>query len=333
MRRLLFIFTLVAFVNVLVGQVRYFDERYVSSLSYLNPVLINPGATGAEGTHQIIANYRNKWASFPDSPKSFIVNYDGPIADNLGFGAQFLSDRNGSLSTTKVQGSLAYTLETAVNKLGVGLSGEYIKHGLDSEVLSHELTESGDGLINDRIDGNGFFDVSVGAYGVYDNAITYGLVLPSLVSSRIDGDSPDAGGVDFGYIVNVGYIYKANADVIFEPSIFVKQLNNVPFHADVNLLGRFVDDKLRGGISYTIGADEKVGFIVGTKFNTLSFNYGYNVSRNEFQTYNNGSHELSLRFDIGGGDRSNAQKSNLEMNKMEKEGMMNEEVIQEGINN
>ena len=331
MRRLLFIFTLVAFVNVLMGQVRYFDERYVSSLSYLNPVLINPGATGAEGTHQIIANYRNKWATFPDSPKSIIINYDGPIADNLGFGAQFLSDRNGDLTTTKVQGSLAYTIETSVNKLGVGLSGEYIKHGLDSEVNSHELTQSGDGLINDRIDGNGFFDVSIGVYGVYDNTITYGLALPSLVSSRIDSDSPDTGSVDFGYIVNVGYIYKAN-DVIFEPSIFIKQLNNVPFHADINLLGRFVDDKLRGGISYTIGADEKVGFIVGTKFNTLSFNYGYNVSRNEFQTYNNGSHELSLRFDIGG-DRSNAQVEDLEVTKMEKEGLIRGEVIQEGINN
>jgi len=281
MRRLLFIFTLVAFVNVLMGQVRYFDERYVSSLSYLNPVLINPGATGAEGTHQIIANYRNKWATFPDSPKSIIINYDGPIADNLGFGAQFLSDRNGDLTTTKVQGSLAYTIETSVNKLGVGLSGEYIKHGLDSEVNSHELTQSGDGLINDRIDGNGFFDVSIGVYGVYDNTITYGLALPSLVSSRIDSDSPDT---------------------------------------------------LRGGISYTIGADEKVGCIVGTRFNTLSFNYGYNVSRNEFQTYNNGSHELSLRFDIGG-DRSNAQVEDLEVTKMEKEGLIRGEVIQEGINN
>jgi len=331
MRRLLFIFTLVAFVNGLIGQVRYFDERYVSSLSYLNPVLVNPGATGAEGTHQIIANYRNKWATFPDSPKSFIISYDGAIADNLGFGAQFLTDRNGSLTTSKVQGALSYTIETAANKLGVGLSGEYIKHGLDSDVATHSMIDPNDVLIIERLAGNGFFDVSVGVYGVYDNTITYGLALPSLVSSRIDDNTNEVHGTDFGYIVNLGYIYRRD-EVIFEPSVFVKQLNNVPFHADINLLARFVDDKLRGGISYTVGADEKVGFLVGTRFNTLSFNYGYNISRNEFQTYNNGSHELSVRFDIGG-DRSKGMDADMEMDKMKKEEGLIEEVIQEGINN
>ena len=124
-------------------------------------------------------------------------------------------------------------------------------------------------------------------------------------------------------------IYRRN-DVIFEPSVFVKQLNNVPFHVDINLLARFADDKFRGGATYTVGADEKVGFIVGTRFNTLSFNYGYNVSRNEFQTFNNGSHELSVRFDIGGD--SSALGDDFE-GQMKKEKMLEEKMLNETINN
>jgi len=310
MNRILYIILLAAFCNTVAAQVRYFDERYISSLAFLNPIMVNPGASGAMGTHQIIVNYKNKWASFPDSPKSYHLSYDGPVAERLGFGVLAAADSNGALETSKVQASLSYTIESVKNKIYAGFSAEYIKHGLSGEVLTHKYIDQGDGIINERELGNGFFDVSVGAYGVYDKKITYGIALPSLVSSRIDKNSIDNFSRDIGFILNAGYIYsKPDIDAVFEPSIYLKQLNNVPVHADINLLGRFADDKFRGGITYTVGGDQKVGFIVGTAFNAMNVNYSYNASRHEFQTYNNGSHEFSLRFDIGGGKKLIEDKS------------------------
>ncbi len=307
MKRYLYILFLVAVSTTVFGQVRYFDERYISTLSYLNPVIINPGASGAMGTHQIIVNYKNKWASFPDSPKSYLLSYDGPIAERLGLGILASSDSNGALETTKIQGSLAYTIESVNNVIRAGFSGEYVNHGLSSDVLTNKYIQEGDAILVDREAGNGFIDVSVGAYGVYDNTITYGLALPSLVSSRIDTDSEDTFTREIGFILNVGYIYRVEGvDAVFEPSVFIKQLNNVPFHTDINLLGRFADDKLRGGITYTVGGDKRVGFTMGTTFNAMTLNYSYNASRHEFQTYNNGTHEFSLRFDIGGKSLGNS---------------------------
>jgi len=293
---------------MMVAQVRYFDERYISTLSYLNPVIVNPGATGAMDRHQIILNYKNKWVSFPDSPRSYLVSYDGPIADNLGFGVLAASDTNGSLETNKVQASLAYTIRSIDNVIHAGFSGEYINHSLTGGVLTNRYVNNNDPIVLDRDAGNGFFDVSVGAYGIYNNKVTYGLALPSLVSSRLD-DSDDTFTREVGFIANVGYIYKKEGiDAVFEPSIFIKQLNNVPFHSDINLLGRFADDKLRGGVTYTIGGDKRVGFTLGTTVNSLALNYSYNASRHEFQTYNNGTHEISLRFDIGGSDNKKTTK-------------------------
>lgn len=299
--RLLYIIILTACCNTVFSQVRYFDERYISTLALLNPVIINPGATGAFDTHQIIVNYKNKWASFPDSPKSYHLSYDGPIAERLGFGVLAAADTNGALTTTKIQGSLAYTIQSVKNKISAGFSAEYINHGLSGDVLTHKYIDQGDAIITERELGNGFFDVSVGAYGVYNKVFTYGIAFPSLVSSRIDQNSDDQFTREVGFILNAGYIYKKpGSDVVFEPSIFVKQLNNVPFHVDVNLLGRFADDRFRGGISYTIEGDQKIGFIIGTAFNAMNINYSYNASRHAFQTYNNGTHEFSLRFDISG---------------------------------
>ncbi len=281
---------------------RYFDERYISGLAFLNPVIVNPGATGFGGSHNIFMSYKNNWASFEDSPKSLILSYDGPVADRLSFGAMVLTDSNGDLETSKFQGSLSYGIETPTNKLGFGLSAEYIQHGLSSDVFSDPLLESGDPLVNDRIAGSNFFDVSFGIFGLYDGKLIYGLALPSLVSSRID-DGDRSMDREIGYLFNLGYkITNLDSDLVLEPSVFVKKLMNVPFHADFNILARFLDDSFRGGITYTVGGDEKLGFVIGTNLNGFQFTYAYSASRNAFQTYNNGAHELSLRFDIGSMD-------------------------------
>jgi hypothetical protein len=47
------------------------QERYIFSQHFVNPVLINPGATGFEDAHSFLFNYRNKWASFPGAPKTY----------------------------------------------------------------------------------------------------------------------------------------------------------------------------------------------------------------------------------------------------------------------
>jgi len=277
---------------------RYFDERYVSGLSFLNPVLVNPGATGHDFEHRVFLTYKNTWAAFENTPKTFQASYDGPIADRLGFGALILTDTNGDLKTSKLQGSVSYTIDTPTNKIGFGLSAEYIQHGLSSDVFSDPQLDPNDPTVNDRIAGSNFFDVSFGVFGVYNGKLTYGLALPSLVSSRIDDNNTDTER-EIGYLFNLGYrIDDLSSDMVLEPSVFVKKLMNVPFHADVNVLGRFLENRFRAGITYRVGADEAIGFVLGTNVNSLQFNYAYNASRQEFQTYNNGSHEISIRIAI-----------------------------------
>lgn len=277
---------------------RYFDERYISGFSFLNPVIVNPGATGNDFNHHVFLSYKNTWATFDNSPKTYMVSYDGPVADRLGIGAIVLSDTNGDLQTTKFQGSVSYTIDTPTNRIGFGLSAEYIQHGLSSDVFTDPLLQPNDGLVNNRIAGTNFFDVSFGFFGVYNNKLTYGVALPSLVSSRIDDSESDADR-EIGYLFNLGYkIDDLDSDLVIEPSVLVKKLMNVPFHADVNVLARFLDDRFRGGVTYRVGADETLGFVMGFNVNSMNFNYMYNASRSDFQTFNNGSHEFSIRFDL-----------------------------------
>jgi len=292
--------TLVFFTGIAYAQgPRLIGERSVYSHHFLSPILVNPGASGFEDYQELLINYRNSWATFPSSPRTVLFSYNGSIGNRLGIGALLMTDKFAALQTTKGQVSVAYGIETPTNKVSFGLSAEYIQHRLSGSEFDRELVDENDIQITQRLDGSQFFDISFGAYGVYDKKIIYGLTLPTLVSSRLSSGPDGTGGREFGFIANLGYRMPIEGyDVTIEPSVFVKQLMLVPFHADLNLKAQFLEERLTGGVSYTLGADEKFGFLIGTKLQTFEFLYSYNISMHGFQDYNNGSHEFSLKFNI-----------------------------------
>ncbi len=318
MNKVLAIFGLVLFfASSAMAQQRYFDERYIYTHHFINPALINPAYTGVADDKFIYFNYRNKWASFPESPKTMTFGYSGNLADRLGIGGMIINDSNAGLQTTKGQLSLSYTIDSPTNKVGFGISTEFIQHKVSGEVLNNPLLNLNDEFILSRLDGNNFFDVSFGVYGVYDNRFTYGLAIPSLVSSQLTDENADSGERELGYILNLGYIHAFEEhDIIAEPSIIYKNLMFVPTVVDVNLKLQFLQKKFTGGLTYGIGADERFGVLLGMRVNNLNFFYSYNVSRHEFQSYNNGSHEISIMVNLGTNNSSKAE--------MEKELMMKE---------
>ncbi|MEM9547417.1 MAG: PorP/SprF family type IX secretion system membrane protein [Bacteroidota bacterium] len=287
------------FLSSLNGQVRYFDERYIYSQHNIYPSLINAGAIGSNEFQEIFVNYRNTWAGFEDSPNTVVVGYNGPVGNRLGFGAQLLSDSYASLNTTKGQIGLSYTITTPTNRVGFGISTEYIQHTLSGSSLTSPQVDKEDPLILQRLDGTQYFDASFGIFGLYNNRLTYGVSFPSLISSRISDDGNDSDRM-VGYIFQLGYrLESATTKISVEPGIVIKSLMNTPTHIDLMAKFGFLEDKLTGGVAYTVGGDKRLGFLIGTVVESLRINYMYNVSGADVQTYNNGSHEISIGFRFG----------------------------------
>ncbi len=294
--KIAFVASVLSIISLSVNaQTRYFDERYIYTQAQLNPQLINPGAIGSTMDQQILINYRNKWAGIDGSPKTVTLSYNGAVGNRLGVGVNIISDRYGSLETTKAAFGVSYTIKSETNQIGFGLSTEYIKHGLSGFGNSDPL----DPLIALGLTGAEFFDASFGLYGTYMGRLTYGLSLPSLVSSRISETNIETPDRDLGFILQVGYKMDVQTDITITPSIIAKKLAFVPTHVDLNLNFGFLQDKLIGGVSYTLGADKRLGFLIGTKIEKLNFYYSYNTSSNLIQDYNNGSHELTLGINFG----------------------------------
>lgn len=272
------------------------QEEYIFNQYFLNPATVNPGAAGFDGNHNVLFNYRNTWSGFPDAPKTFAAAYNGQVADNVGLGAYLLSDNYASLRSIRGSVSFAYTIKGESYDIGVGLSAQYQQYGLNNNVLTNAMTDTNDPELMRRLDDGQFFEGALGAHGKLSSGLFFDVALPGIVRARIsDTNSTDESPAQFNYLIGMGYPFQIGSyDMVVEPSIYIKKFRNVPMHVDVNALMRFLDSKLISGVTYSTGADNRLGFLIGTQLNTLRFNYSYNITFHESQQFNNGGHEIGI---------------------------------------
>jgi len=273
----------------------YFDHHY------LQPVLINPGATGFNGDHEFLAAYKLNYTDFEGAPRTFTALYNGSFAEKIGLGFQVLSDKVGVTNLLHAQLNYSYRFIFNNAIVGVGLSTG-IENFKVTGVGNDILIDPTDVLLNEGIDGYLLFDGSVGVYAEVDKKFIFGLSLPNVVKQRIAEISGDVHLDDlksFPYAVHFGYRHQVkNYKFEIEPSITVKDLRYSPFLIDLNLKLSFLDDQLIGGIGYTLGDENRASLLLGTRLDNLKFFYSYDVSLGDFQQYNNGSHEFTLLYQL-----------------------------------
>ena len=93
----------------------YFNHQF------LQPVLINPAATGFEGNHQVMASYKHNYSDFSGAPRTFTALYHGSFAEKVGLGVQLMTDRVGVSRLFHGQINYAYRFMFNTAKISVGL--------------------------------------------------------------------------------------------------------------------------------------------------------------------------------------------------------------------
>ncbi len=266
---------------------------------FLHPVLINPAATGIHNGQQFVLNYRNNWSSFSGSPRAYTFSYDGSfMEERVGLGAVISNRTFGVENRFRAGASYSYRFGGEDWKWSVGLSTEYERFSLSNEVFTSDLYDAGDPIVQAAADGIGYFDLTAGVYGTFQESFFFGLAAPQMVRARIDdvGFEDDSDVRLFQYFnLLLGYSFDVeNYGMTVEPSVFIKRLRNIPFQVDFNLLTKFFDDQLMAGVSYSTGSGDRLGFLMGTRFNNVRLYYSYDMSFQPLQDYANGSHEFTM---------------------------------------
>jgi len=238
----------------------------------VQPFLLNPALSGFDDLHQIRLNYRSSWTGFPDAPNTYALNYNGPVNKNFGLGGQILGEN--VASTFRYNVKVSYAFHADVNDFRLA----------------------------------GGFSTSFSNFARYRNQTFVGLTFPSLISARLDeietsNDDP-RGGAD-NFILRVGQdirIRERNFQVT--PSVVISRVFGAPFRVDFNAVASFLDEQFVAGLGYRAGAGNDVGLLLGTKFDRLRLYYSYDLNFGTFQTYNGGSHEITLGFDFDSSEKT-----------------------------
>ena len=272
---------------------------------HLNPFLVNPAATGADGVSTILLNYRDQWAGFPNSPKGFSLGINGASVNNMGIGGLIYSENYGVANRFIGQGNYAYHFKAGSNVFSLGLAGSYIQYSLDNDVITDPQHQGTDPTINEALNGEKYFAADLGFNVDIAQKYFLGVSIPHIVETALDNKSSstsNTGNADrpVNFFALLGARFKLpDYRMVLEPSVGLKKISDVPFGTDVNIIAKMLDEKLFGGFTYSFGpSSHRLVFLGGVRLDKFKFFYSYDQSYADFQGYNNGSHELTLSVDL-----------------------------------
>ena len=160
------------------------------------------------------------------------------------------------------------------------------------------------GLFDDQTDvaflnniENRFFP-TIGAGVYYHTDRGYlGFAVPNFFSEEhYDGASQQIATERLHYFLIGGRVFDLNQDVLFKPAFFVKWVPGAPIIADLSA-NFLIKETLTLGVAYRwddsfsglLGVDISPQFHVG---------YAYDLTTTDLRNYNNGTHEIFVRFEL-----------------------------------
>ena len=273
------------------------EEAAVFTHYYLTPITINPAVAGFSEQHELQLNARGSWTGFIDAPSTVRAGYNGPVGNNFGFGLGVMTESAAQLNT--LTGKMNFAFRFPINdriKIATGVSASYQQMSLDNSITISNFFQEGDKILERALDGEGVFDATFGVYGTYDNKTFGGLVLADLVQSRLTSIAGPSNANFLSYFMfHFGHRFDIEElKFSLTPSIFLRQIQDVPNQVDLNIKAGFLDDQLVAGLTYhSLGG---IGVMLGTKLSNFYLYYSYDLSFQRFQQFNSGSHEITLAF-------------------------------------
>jgi type IX secretion system PorP/SprF family membrane protein len=258
------------------------DPQY--SLYQFNQMIINPAYAGARDALAVVALRRDQWVSFPGAPKTTCLSVHAPIANkHIGLGFTIIRDEIGPRSTTGFYGNFAYILKlTNKMKLSFGINGGYNRYQFDFSKLDFKTAEASPELFQNLTKGT--LDINSGLY-LRTNSFFVGISATHINNPSVytyDASTSSSGKVSYKVLTHlfftIGNSFILNKDVVFAPTILVKQVKN-DLGADLNanfflykklwlgafyragygpgaLMQFYATDKLRIGLSYDTGISD-----------------------------------------------------------------------------
>ncbi|MDF4221321.1 type IX secretion system membrane protein PorP/SprF [Maribacter sp. M208] len=285
----LVLFSLLSFKAIAQKEPQY--TQYMYNIGSFNPAYV-----GTVENPEFSGLYRAQWIDIPGAPRTFRFGANLPFKnEKVGLGINIVNDELGPATQTYADISYSYQImvtdETKLS-FGIDAGGSF----LNVDFSKGTFENPGENL-NDEMLTKFYPTVGAGAF-LYSEDWYLGASVPNFLTEGIYNDeiaSIVEDKIQFNFIG--GYVFELSDNLKFKPAFLINTISGSP--VNVNLSSNFlISDVVTAGVSYRL--DNAFSGLAGFQIsNTLFAGYSYDYNTNLLGDFNNGSHEIILKFYLG----------------------------------
>lgn len=261
-----------------------------------NTMTVNPGYAGSVGTLEATLLHRSQWVGIDGAPTTQSLTIHSPLAnEKVGLGLSVVNDKLGPSSESNIDGNFSYILNLAREKrLAFGLKAGIRK--LDVDWTKGRFNNPSDALLNSNISNEIKPSVGAGLY-YYTNKWYLGLSVPNFIKGNYYDDVQESIDIDrLHYYLITGYVFDLSEGLKFKPAFLGKLVSGAPLYYNLSL-NFLIQEKLTLGASYQF--DDSASALAGFQIsNSFYIGYAYDYTVTKLNKYNDGSHEIIVRFQL-----------------------------------
>jgi len=268
-----------------------------------NRFLLNPAVTGNTDAIEIRLTARQQWVGIEKAPSTQIISGHLRLKnETMGVGGVIFADRFGPESKIGFQGNYSYILPIFNDdaKLAFGLSLQVFQYQMDYSNFTSLDTDDPVLMYNKE---NAWLPESDFGVYLYSDKYFAGISANQMIELpvNIGGESIEMNSLIRHYHLIGGYKFAINGDFDLEPSTLLKGTFKTPFQADINVKGIYRHDYWLA-FSYRTSGD--IVSMIGLTYKDFVFGFAYDIVTSELSSYQSGTFELLLGYDIPYGNDS-----------------------------
>ena len=269
------------------------DPQYTQYM--YNTMVVNPAYAGSTGSLEAVLLHRSQWVGIDGAPQTQSFTIHTPLAnDKIGLGFSAVNDKLGPSNELYLDGNFSYTIALGYDhKLAFGLKAG--ARMLNVDWSKGRFYNPDDALLNNNINNRLKPSLGAGIY-YYTDKWYVGASIPSFLRGDYYDDIQESVVYErLHYYLMGGYVFDFSDNFKFKPAILVKAVSGAPIVTDFS--ANFLIQKLTVGASYRL--DDSMSALVGLQISDSFFvGYSYDYSVTNLNKYNDGSHEIILRYQL-----------------------------------
>lgn len=291
---------IVTLVFVLISGLSYAQQDAQFSNYMYNTLSFNPAYAGSRGTTSIYLSQRKQWVGLEGAPSTNSLSYHSPLgSSNVGIGLSLLNDAIGPVEENLISLDISYSIQTSYDsQLAFGLRAS--AHMLNVDFTQLNIFNPSDVLAQSNINNRVSPNIGFGMFWYSDKSYV-GFSIPNLletshINKGLNSSVSSISKERLHYHFTAGHVFNISQDILFKPAILTKIVSGAPFQLDLSSNFQ-IYDKFTIGASYRL--DAAVSFLGGFQINrNWLLGYAYDFDTNNLSTYNSGSHEVFLRYEV-----------------------------------